>query len=390
MAKQQQQWAANNRQIAGVLGLKPKPAQLKEIGAWFKLPGFPKKQARGYPVIELKEWHLGFLKRSEVRGQRSDGKKQKPDVSADLRPQTADLSPRSDAPGAHEDLFNLSPEQLSEANKQRLLRNRAIHLGLFPGEPLKVNAINELIEHGLIPKIDEQFKDGAGRTGDLPNGAHGVTRPTWNGGTGAALPLSLPSQTAMAAFLQERYSFPVAEIDMSDWKTGKRKPVPDAPLMPGPKPRGSYTAPMVAATVAWFEQWVVNPAKAAAGAGQLTLGDIGLSARATNAKMQQDIDAAALKRLELEQAQRADDKNYISRAEHLSLCEGGNKIVSAVVTYAIETSLVSKFKAHPTIMALADDLRANVMEAMRTVSIGVNQELHAEIPRRLLEIEHQQ
>lgn len=108
MAAKIQTWAANNRQIARVLGLKPKPAQLKEIGAWFKLPGFPKKQARGYPVAELLIWYGNHLKekKSEVRGQRSENRSQK----SDLRPPTSDLPPRPDAPGEGKELFE-TPEQ---------------------------------------------------------------------------------------------------------------------------------------------------------------------------------------------------------------------------------------------------------------------------------------
>lgn len=367
-------FAVNNRQMAGVLGLRvPKQrrklaALMAEIEAWKTLPGFPKKSARGFDVLELKAWHLGHL-RSEIGKHPTSKSGRKADTSPSIPlpgrggegggKQTAQpsLPPRGDGPGDGDELFAGTGFEATLDLWEDKLKNPTKWL-MAP------------IQMGQIKKL-EQYR---------PH--------LFPGGNGGAVPGAdsgpVPNQVAMANFLQEKYQFPCSEQDVSDWKTFKRLPA-GAPGFPPPEGRWGWKN--AGACCAWFEQWIVNPAKAAAGGGQLNLGDIGLSARAMNAKMQQDIDAAALKRLELENAQRADDRNYIRRAEHLALCEGGNKLVSALVTAAIEKTLVERFKVHPVIGALAEELRAGIIEALRTVAIEVNQQLHLEIPQRLKELE---
>lgn len=377
MPAKQQQFAANNRQIAGVLGLKPVAKQLAEIGTWRARKDFPRKGPKGFGVAELLKWRAAQLEHGEEsKWERSTSKGKPPEL------------PESDSggspPGAEMDLFNLTAAQLSEANRNRLLRNRAIHLGLIAGEPLLVRDRIELVEHGLIPRIDEEVA-AAARAQEPENGA-GAAAPNIARG-GPSLPDSIPSQGAMAVFLQERFQFPCSEMDIKDWKKGLRKPQPEAPLMPPPEPRGSYPFEKVAACCEWFEKWVVAPARAASGFGQMEMGDLNLSARAMNAKHQQMIDAAELQRLELDSKKRADDKNYMPRAEHFALCEGGNKIVSALVTKAIETSILAKFKAHPTILILPEEMRENILQALQAVTREANTELHYEIPQRLKELE---
>jgi hypothetical protein len=91
--------------------------------------------------------------------------------------------------------------------------------------------------------------------------------------------------------------------------------------------------------------------------------------------------------LELENLRHSDDQNYILRSDHYRLCEGGNKLVSGIVTKKLEEALPKAFAAGAWMQSLPADARAAGLAALRECAIAANQDLHREIPAALNSLE---
>lgn len=170
-------FAANNRQIAGVLGLKPTAKQLAEIGEWRARKDFPKKGPKGFGVAELLKWRAAQLEageRSEARGQRSDNKNRLGPLTSDLRTPTStpELPPQEEP--AEGELF----EGVGFEATLDVWEDKLKNPGRYEFAPLQLWQLKQLQVHRPhlfktsnpehpTPNIEQEFVDGMDNLGAL-------------------------------------------------------------------------------------------------------------------------------------------------------------------------------------------------------------------------------
>lgn len=210
----------------------------------------------------------------------------------------------------------------------------------------------------------------AGLVDDAPKNANGL--PIAGGSR-------VTSQAHMAEIITKKFGVACAQKDISDWIHARRLP-PNAPAFPPPdKAEGDWTSD--APGIAWYEQWIHKPLTATGAQGELNLSTLALQA-----KYQREIDEANIKAHELASLKAADDKNYITRAEHRSILTGTHKLASGLVTDAIEKKMVARCAAVLAQLLPDETARQNVVNTIRDTAITINQELHREIPARMKDL----
>lgn len=185
--------------VCGVLGIRiPKQrnraAKLRApVLEWTQQKNLPKK-APPFPARERYGWvRAEVLRWQEAR--RNGNGAHPPDVG--FNPGAA--HGKSDGPTG--DLFQpLSPDELFQANQERLQRNLLIHLGKIHSEkPLMKFQVEELIANGLLPRTQPVTGNGEGK--NLIGGLEGV-----------------------AEYLRQEFKYPCDKMTISRWQHGRSLP----------------------------------------------------------------------------------------------------------------------------------------------------------------------
>lgn len=360
-------FCCNVEQIAVALGHRiPKQtnrraALLARVRTWMKntqlpagCPPFPERlAANGYwprkQVEALRQWLGPDAARPARPGARSVRPASRRGEAASPPPPAlaeAELPPQP-VPAGEGDLFSLTPDQIREANKQRLQRNLLIHLGKLPSpQPLRVMEINELVAAGLIPKVETE-----------------VLGPT----EGDAEPARLlgGGVRGVANFIRQNFPWVACDhMTVQRWKRGEYLPAGCTENFPPPDEAGRWER---AAVEDWVRRYLpANPV------GQ-----------ALPLNIVAERDQAELERIEhdrwLRQQERAAaDKNYIRVDEMLAYADEIGRAVFRA-PYRFEKDLVRLFAERPELAAMPEAERERLVGAMRDLVPGAMEKLCGEM-----------
>lgn len=188
------------------------------------------------------------------------------------------------------------------------------------------------------------------------------------------------SQSHFAELIGQHFKIPPPNKRyIQKWLHGRDLPT-GTPPFPPPDKHGKWPDGPEAG-LAWYEKHILTPQRAGEGQGTLFERKV---ADAQMAELEETIDKARKARIEADALERADDKNYITRAAFLEFADTVGLLVNGAID-SLERTSSKRFAECATVAGLPAGTREQLLAELGQAQIAGNEQLKDALRRGLEE-----